>query len=89
MLGLVILFGLGVWVILTIIAIVIGVKLGKRLPIKRGRLLGGFLGFMLLMGGFIVYWIGEYIYIQVKVIQLCKSEGVSKVYVTPEEGGGR
>lgn len=37
------------------------------------------------MGGWIVYWIAEYHYIQYKVNHLCKTEGGVTVYVTPED----
>ncbi|WP_027010048.1 hypothetical protein [Conchiformibius kuhniae] len=48
MLGLAILFGLAVWVLLTLIAMIVGYKFGK------GK--GLFVGFMLTMGGWFVYW---------------------------------
>lgn len=77
MLGLAILFGLAVWLIITIFAIIIGYKTGKKT--------GAFFGFMLTMGGWIVYWIAEYHYIQYKVNHLCETEGGVTVYITPEE----
>lgn len=77
MLGLAILFGLFVWLIITVFAIIIGYETGKKT--------GAFCGFMLTMGGFIVYWIVEFIYIQAKVNHLCKTEGGVTVYITPEE----
>lgn len=77
MLGLAILFGLFVWLIITIFATIIGYETGKKT--------GAFFGFMLTMGGWIVYWILEYHYIQYKVNHLCKTEGGVTVYVTPEE----
>ncbi len=77
MFGLAVLFGLGVWVLITLIAILIGAKIAG---VK-----GAFFGFMLTMGGFIVYWIVEYIYIQHTVTKLCETEGGITVYVTPEE----
>lgn len=77
MLGLAILFGLFVWLIITVFAIIIGYETGKKF--------GAFIGFMLTMGGWIVYWIAEYHYIQYKVNHLCKTEGGVTVYVTPEE----
>lgn len=77
MLGLAILFGLFVWLIMTIFATIIGYETGKKF--------GAFIGFMLTMGGWIVYWILEYHYIQHKVNHLCKTEGGVTVYITPEE----
>lgn len=77
MLGLAILFGLAVWLIITIFATIIGYETGKKT--------GAFIGFMLTMGGWIFYWILEYHYIQYKVNHLCKTEGGVTVYVTPEE----
>ena len=48
-------------------------------------LLGVFTGFMLLMGGWFVYWYWEYHYLQKTVTKLCQEEGGLTVYVTPEE----
>ncbi len=77
MFGLSILFFLALWIAITIFATKFGAKkLGKT---------GAFFGFMLTMGGFIVYWIVEYIYIQYTVTKLCETEGGITVYVTPEE----
>ncbi len=77
MFAIAVLFGLAVWVFITIIAILIGAK--------TAGVKGAFAGFMLTMGGFIVYWIVEYIYIQYTVTRLCETEGGITVYVTPEE----
>lgn len=87
MLALTLLLGLIVWVIITLAAIFIGTKLGKSLypDNPKAGLYGALLGFMLTMGGFIVYWAVEYAYIQTKVNQLCESEGGVTVYVTPAE----
>lgn len=52
---------------------------------KKGAYIGGWLGFMLLMGGWIVYWVGEYVYLQYNVAKLCKKEAGLFVYITPEE----
>lgn len=82
MLGLAVLFGLGLWVLVTIVAMVIGAKFGRK---PATKLLGAFLGFMLTMGGFIVYWTVEYYQIQRTVTHLCETEGGITVYVTPEE----
>ncbi len=82
MLGLAVLFFLGLWIIITIAAMVIGSKFGRK---PATKLLGAFLGFMLTMGGFIVYWTIEYYQIKNYVTNLCESEGGVKVYVTPEE----
>ncbi len=77
MLAIAVLFGLAVWVLITIIAILIGAK--------TAGVKGAFFGFMLTMGAFIVYWIVEYIYIQYTVTRLCETEGGVTVYVTPEQ----
>ncbi len=85
MLGLAVLFFLGVWVVITIVAMVIGWKFAKKHWGTGAGFIGLFLGFMLTMGGFIVYWIIEYHQIQRTVTKLCETEGGIKVYVTPEE----
>lgn len=77
MLGLAILFGLLVWIVVTLITMTIGYKIAK----KKGL----FVGFMLTMGGWIVYWAIEFAYIQAKVSYLCKKEAGITVYVTPEQ----
>ncbi len=86
MLGLAVLFGVAVWVAITIGAVFLGAKALKIWWKKPyAGLLGGFLGFMLTMGGFIVYWAVEYIQIQRTITHLCETEGGITVYVTPEE----
>ncbi len=86
MLGLAVLFGLAVWIAITIGAVFLGAKALKIWWTKPyAGLLGGFLGFMLTMGGFMVYWAVEYIQIQRTVTHLCETEGGITVYVTPEE----
>ncbi len=82
MLGLSVLFFLGLWITLTIVAMVIGSKFGRK---PATKFLGAFLGFMLTMGGFIVHWAIEYYQIQSTVTELCETEGGIKVYVSPEE----
>ena len=86
MLGLAILAGLAFWCILTLLAMIIGFKVFRY--IKKSwlsGLLGIFTGFMLLMGGWFVYWYWEYHYLQKTVTKLCQEEGGLTVYVTPEE----
>lgn len=77
MFGLAILFGLLVWIVVTLIAMRIGYKIAK----KKGL----FVGFMLTMGGWFVYWAIEFAYIQAKVTALCEKEAGITVYVTPEQ----
>ena len=77
MLGLAILFGLLVWIVVTLIAMRIGYKIGK----KKGL----FAGFMLTMGGWFVHWAIEFAYVQAKVSYLCEKEAGITVYVTPEQ----
>ena len=86
MFGLAILAGLAFWCILTLLAMIIGFKVFRY--IKKSwlsGLLGAFTGFMLLMGGWFVYWYWEYHYLQKTVTKLCQEEGGLTVYVTPEE----
>lgn len=86
MFGLAILAGLALWCILTLLAMIIGFKVFRY--IKKSwlsGLLGVFTGFMLLMGGWFVYWYWEYHYLQKTVTKLCQKEGGLTVYVTPEE----
>ncbi len=82
MTGILLLLFLGLWIITTIVAMVIGSKFGRK---PATKLLGAFLGFMLTMGGFITYWTVEYYQIQRTVTKLCETEGGIKVYVSPEE----
>lgn len=71
MLSLMILVGLGLWVLFAIGTVYFGRKLGlKYYKTARAGKLGAFLGFMLTMGGFIVYWTVEYIVIQQRVNHL-------------------
>ncbi len=85
MLGLAVLFFLGVWIVITIVAMIIGWKFAQKRWGIKAELLGAFLGFMLTMGGFIIYWTIEYYQIQRTVTKLCETEGGIKVYVTPKE----
>ena len=82
MLGLAILFGLFVWIVITLMSTMIGYKIGKKAHYPN---MGALTGFMLIMGGWIVYWIIEFAYIQAKVSYLCKKEAGITVYVTPEQ----
>lgn len=82
MLGLAILFGLAVWCGITLAATIVGHKLGKNFHYPKT---GAFIGFMLFMGGWFVYWVIEFAYFQVKVSYLCKKEAGITVYVTPEQ----
>ncbi len=82
MLGLSVLFFLGIWITITIVAMVIGSKFGRK---PATKFLGAFLGFMLTMGGFIIHWTIEYYQIKNYVTSTCETEGGVKVYVTPEE----
>ncbi|QMT41309.1 hypothetical protein [Neisseria shayeganii] len=45
---------------------------------------GAFIGFMLLMGGWWVYWGVEYLQVRAYAKEMCQQAGV-KVYITPEE----
>ena len=86
MFGLALLAGLALWCILTLLAMIIGFKVFRY--IKKSwlsGLLGVFTVFMLLMGGWFVYWYWEYHYLQKTVTKLCQEEGGLTVYVTPEE----
>jgi hypothetical protein len=77
MFGLAVLFFFGVWVLGTILFMVLGWKAKRHF--------GLFVGFMLPMGNFIVYWAVEYWMLQVRVTRLCETSGGTKVYLTPEE----
>ena len=86
MFGLVVLFSLGLWIVLTILA----VKFGRKIFIQMlpqyawaGKA-GAFAGFMLLMGSWIVPWTIEYIQGMRFATEMCKQAGVH-VYVTPQE----
>lgn len=77
MFGFTILFVLTIWITITVLVAVLGYRWGGKL--------GALLGFMLTMGGWFIYWVLEYAYIQHKVTKLCEMEGGVTVYVTPEE----
>ncbi|EGZ46775.1 hypothetical protein [Neisseria wadsworthii] len=82
MLGLAVLFGLSVWIGLTVLAAYWCGKLTSKLGI--GRRIGRFAGFMLLMGGWMVSWATEYWTLRQTAQAWCKNAGLT-VYVTPEE----
>ena len=75
----------GLWFLITFLCMKVGGKLGQRLSFAWGKGFGSFMGFMLSMGGFIVYWIAEYWILQVRVTHLCETRGGTKIYLTPEE----
>ncbi len=82
MIGLIILFLLAIWCLLTVLAMWVGYKIGKRNHFPKT---GIFTGFMLVMGGWFVYWAIEFAYIQLRIKELCEKEAGITVYVTPEE----
>ena len=86
MFGLVVLFSLGLWIVLTILAVKFGRKIFIRMLPQYGWAgkAGAFAGFMLLMGGWIVLWTIEYIQGMRFATEMCKQAGVH-VYVTPQE----
>ncbi|KPN72125.1 hypothetical protein [Neisseria sp. 83E34] len=82
MLGLAVLFGLLVWIGLTVLAAYLCGKLTWKLGL--GRRIGRFAGFVLLMGGWMVSWAMEYWTLRQTAQEWCKNSGFT-VYVTPEE----
>lgn len=82
MLALAVLFGLLVWLGLTVLAAYLCGKLTSKLGL--GRRIGRFAGFMLLMGGWMVSWATEYWTLRQTAQAWCKNSGFT-VYVTPEE----
>lgn len=83
MLGLAVLFGLGLWLILTIVAMFIGWCLGgKILPLK---IFLAIFGFVLVMGQYLVKWRLEYLRIAQEAKYLCTTEANTIVYVNPKE----
>lgn len=82
MFGLMVLLGFAIWCGMTFAAALGGYKLGKRFHYPKT---GAFIGFMLLMGGWFVYWAVEYIHTQSQTTALCEKEAGITVYVTPEE----
>lgn len=85
MLGLLVLFILGLWLLLTLLAMVFGYKAGKWLTGRRwAGLLGMFAGFMLLMGGQVTHWVMEYREAKAYAASVCGLAGY-KIYVPPEE----
>ena len=84
MIGFVILFALFIWVILTIFSMILFHKICRKIfPNYRwSGIVGVFIGFMLLMGGWFVYWWIEYIQVSSYVNEMCKQSGI-KIYITP------
>lgn len=81
----VVLLFLAPWILLTLLAIYLGWKLGKKLSTGLfWRWFGAFLGFMLLMGGWIVWWRIEYLMNLRYAEEMCKEAGV-EIYVTPAQ----
>ena len=86
MTALILLFALAVWILLTLAATRWGSQwMRAALPQKKwAGVAGAFTGFMLLMGGWWLYWGIEYLQVQANAEEMCKQAGV-KVYITPEE----
>jgi len=84
MLGFAIFLFLGVWLIITLLCMFLGWFLGRRLPFSRGKWFGLFLGFMLPTGYYLVSWTAEYFMMQARVSELCKTQGGTKSYISPE-----
>ena len=82
MFGLVILLILGLWLLLTIFFMREGWKAGNKI---ESKILNMFVGFMLPMGCFVIYWIIEYSTLQNKVSELYREQGGSFFYIKPEE----
>lgn len=81
MLGLAVLFFLGLWVLITLCATRAGWKLGKKWGLAW---LGALLAFMPLMGGWIIWWGIEYALNLKYAKEFCAETGI-EIYVTPEE----
>ena len=85
MMGLVWLIGLGIWVLLTPLAMTLGYKAVTGLGGNRAfGLLSMFAVFMLMIGGWIVYWIIEYQQAKAYAASVCGLAGY-QIYVQPEE----
>ena len=86
MIGFVVLFALFIWVIVTIFSMILFHKICRKIfPSYRwSGVVGVFIGFMLLMGGWFVYWGVEYLQVSSYVNEMCKQSGI-KIYITPEE----
>ena len=86
MIGFVVLFALFIWVIVTIFSMMLFHKICRKIfPNYRwSGIVGVFIGFMLLMGGWFVYWGIEYIQVRSYLSEMCKQSGI-KIYITPEE----
>lgn len=86
MTALILLFALGIWILLTLAASLWGRKWMRRaFPQKKwAGSAGAFAGFMLLMGGWWVYWSIEYIQVRTYAHEMCQRAGI-KVYMVPEE----
>ena len=63
-LGIAIFLFLGVWLIITLLCMLLGWFLGRRLPFSWGKWFGLFLGFMLPTGYYLVSWTAEYFMMQ-------------------------
>lgn len=60
----------------------LGYLLGAQINYPK---LGAVVGFMLLMGGWFVYWGVEFVRVQAQVNELCKKDSGITVFITPEE----
>lgn len=82
MLGIAVLMGLLFWIAITLSSAFLGGKLTQNLG--WGKWPGRLFGFMLLMGGWFVYWAVEYWAVRQTAKEICKDAGIT-VYITPEE----
>ncbi|EGZ51083.1 hypothetical protein [Neisseria wadsworthii] len=83
MLALAVLFGLLVWLGLTVLAAYLCGKLTSKLGL--GRWIGRFVGFMLLMGSVFVYWTWEFMAVKNYIEKKCHDEAGVKIYVDSKE----
>ena len=75
-----------IWILLTKRVMNIGKYIFKRCrpDNPRAERWGAFWGFMLAMGGVLVYWTVEAVWVRYYAAQMCKQAGIT-AYVTPEQ----
>ncbi|WP_225748070.1 hypothetical protein [Eikenella sp. Marseille-P7795] len=90
MIGLVLIPALIVWIVLTILAMMFFRRILRRISpnLRLAGMIGMFIGFMLIMGGWFVYWGIEYLQIRSYVNEMCKQTGIT-VFISPEEWKNR
>lgn len=77
---------LWVWLGVTaLVATIFGQIASDNWEHPKAKARGRFFGFMLAMGGFFVYWAGEFVFVQYRVSTLCRTQSGLNIHLTPEQ----